>query len=47
MHNFQVHMSIMGTANVDWNNAVQEVYLVMFREHLDVDIVIYGKTNTV
>ena len=34
-------MSIMGTGNVDWNQAVNEVYLVMFREHLDFAIVNY------
>ena len=34
-------ISILGSGNVDWNVAVNEVYYVMFREQLDYAIVNY------
>jgi hypothetical protein len=37
-------ISILGSGNVDWNVAVNEVYLVMFGEKLDYSIVNYMST---
>jgi hypothetical protein len=37
-------ITILGSGNVDWNQAVNEVYLVMFGEKLDFAIVNYMST---
>jgi hypothetical protein len=37
-------ITILGSGNVDWNQAVGEVYAVMFREKLDYAIVNYMST---